>query len=55
MDLSSRRGQTGEFSIEPIPTHSHSHELPHGVPIGVGKTRYQPNHGILDLKVIPIP
>ena len=47
------RGRISEFFVEPVP--AHSHELPRRVPIGIGETRYQPNHGILGLKVIPVP
>ena len=47
-----RRDWVGEFPVELIPTHFH--ELPYGIPIRVEEARYQSNHGVLGLKIVPI-
>ena len=47
-----RRGQASQFNIQPIP--AHSHELPCRVLIGVREARYQSNHNVSGLKIVPI-
>ena len=47
-----RKGRASQFTIQPIPTHFHG--LPCKVPIGVTKARYQSNHNVSGLKVVPI-